>query len=130
MEKRSKIEYIINEEKRTVVAIMRDCKNDACRLFARDVEKIYGTEFWYPLHSLDYKINDTYRGKAHCSEDDAWDVEEGKRIARNRMLFKYYRARYKALEKIYEDWGKVFSSLGDRVSYAAIKLSRADDCIL
>jgi len=42
-------------------------------------------------------LKDVYRGKAICHESDEWDVEVGKRIARNRMLTIFYIDRYKAL---------------------------------
>ena len=65
-------------------------------------------DFWnYLLKSFDLELSnamsdniaDIYKGKSRCHPTDEFNLEEGKRIARNRALKRYYRARYNELNK-------------------------------
>lgn len=58
------INYIVNEEKKTVVCIL-------------EVEYLLGS--WESLR---------FTGKAKCSPDDQWDVETGRKIAYSRAYIK------------------------------------------
>lgn len=55
-----------------------------------------------------YYMKPTYKGIAYCAEDDKFNLKEGMRIARNKMLNKYYkdklriaRIRVKEVSKMY-----------------------------
>lgn len=124
MEKCSKIEYVVNEEKRTVVAIMRDCALDGEVLIENDIGKSNLMLFWGKASGR-YLINNTYRGKAVCSVEDKWDVELGKRIARNRMLNKYYKAKLRVLKLALKDINSVMTDVNRRAAYAADKRRKA-----
>ena len=78
-----RITYFINEKERTVTAFMDEifdlslswaidniCDRGSNRMFGRPVRHFEVT--------------------AKCNELDTWDVEEGKRIARKRLLAMYY----------------------------------------
>ena len=93
----TKIRYIINEEKRTVVAIMEHCARDADDIFTHDFTAEGIDVLCYASNFKNY-LKNTYRAKAKCSMDDEWDVEVGKKVAREKMLAKYYRDLAKTME--------------------------------
>lgn len=89
----SKIRYYINEEKRTVVAVMDGVRDE----IMDEVWQYAPNKEYYSDFHKKVMLKDLYRGKAICHESDEWDVEVGKKIARNRMLTNFYADRYKAL---------------------------------
>lgn len=125
--KRSEIEYIINKEKRTVVAIMKGCRHDAYEdiiktLHNNNITTFATQSFW----ELEYFISDTYRGKAHCSEEDTWDEEIGKRIARSRMLKKYYKAKIRVFDRVKNNLTKSLEGILNSENYAVKRFDYAD----
>lgn len=84
------MKFFVNEEKRTVVAIIEYCRDD----FRNRISK---NPFYNVLYVVeDYKsgewtwMQDSYKGIAKCSPQDEFDVEIGKTIAANRALRRYY----------------------------------------
>ena len=98
------ITYIIDREKRTVVAYMEHCEYDVIFSISNilNIPIHYSDEIGF-LRLNNYMINDTYRGKAKCAPEDEWNVEEGMRIARNRLLEKYWSPRHRATDKFKAD---------------------------
>lgn len=84
------MKFFVNEEKRTVVAIVDNCLSD----FRNRISKNPFSEIFYVAN--DYKggewtfMNESYKGIAKCHPNDVFDVEIGKEIAKNRALRKYY----------------------------------------
>ena len=118
----SKIHYYFDEENGVTVAVMEDCEYDAI-----DILKKMGIyRITYQGFNLDnFMMNTTYRGKAICSPEDIWDEEEGMRIARNRMLENYYRARTLALMRAETALMKMMDELGSRIDYSDKRYQRA-----
>lgn len=120
----SKISYIINKEKRTVVALMDNCDYDAYEILEK-------TGLFSHLSCKQDSIcnslmmNSIYRGKAKCSPEDTWDEEEGKRIARNRMLQSYYKARTRVLVRAKKEFSNMLEDLSNRIDYGSNKLEKA-----
>lgn len=114
-QEKSKILYYIDEEKRTVVAVMKDCEYDAIDILEKmGIRRI--KRDGYNMNK--FMINPIYRGKAKCAPDDIWDEEEGMRIARNRMLENYYLARTRALMRAEEVLMIMMDELGSRIDYS------------
>ena len=114
-QEKSKILYYIDEEKRTVVAVMKDCEYDAIDILEKmGIRRI--KRDGYNMNK--FMINPIYRGKAKCAPDDIWDEEEGMRIARNRMLENYYLARTRALMRAEEVLMTMMDELGSRIDYS------------
>ena len=71
VEQEKTVTYIIDEENRTVKAVIRNLKWDALntifRLFIKEDVKL--------RFSLDIILNNTYSATAKCSEKDEFDVE-------------------------------------------------------
>ena len=114
------IRYIVNEEDRVVVAILSNCRYDA--VHAANVWTGYHT--WDNRNRIDvgvsrdnkYLIPDKFTGIAKCSNEDIWDEETGKKIARDRVLNKYHKSLNKAIRKINDDIARVASDFNVRVS--------------
>ena len=94
--------YVINEEKRTIAAILFEShlpnpepsmsvldetviKQIINIIKARESSIVYASNNFYDK----LFIQPTYVGTATCSEEDEWDVEKGKEIARNRAIEKF-----------------------------------------
>lgn len=118
----SKIHYYFDEENGVTVAVMEDCEYDAI-----DILKKMGIyQITYQGFNLDnFMMNTTYRGKAICSPEDIWDEEEGMRVARNRMLENYYRARTLALMHAETPLMKMMDELGSRIDYSDKRYQKA-----
>lgn len=101
------IRYKVIEDQKMVIAILdnsnrdgskdeRTCRNDA-------VSKVRKLIPW-ELSEEDKKILQMaprYVGKVVCHEDDVFDVDEGKRRAKKKVLEKYHTALHRRVNKFY-----------------------------
>lgn len=106
---KNELKFIINEEKRTVVAIATECELDAMKIiFKCDhpthilstvTENIHCDCVEEDVFVVDEKLLMPYSfsAKAKCHPEDTFDVEEGKRIAIKRLHKKYNKAKKKIL---------------------------------
>lgn len=113
-----KIKYYVNEEKGTVVSKMEGCERDAINILIKDGANLPGIV-------TEATMNNSYYGKAKLSPEDEWNLEEGKRVARNKMLLKYYKRRYKILESYYEKISEILDNLNERIFYCLDKIKKA-----
>ena len=119
---KSKIRYYIDEEKRTVVAVMDDCEYDAIDV----LQKMGIRKITHDGYNMDkFMMNTSYRGKAKCSPDDEWDEKYGMALARNRMLENYYRGRAMALMKAETVLQNILEEIGSRIDYADYRFNMA-----
>lgn len=124
-----RIKYVIDEEKRTVVCYMTNCRYDALDALRQigalcmiAIPTMGCKPFFNPNKLL---INDVYRGKAKCHPDDEWDVKRGKQIARNRMLHTYYAARFRRLAYIEGKIRELYDMIKDKVDYCDTRVTKA-----
>ena len=82
------IKYHINEEDRKVVAVIENTAFDAYHKICRMMQD---TDFCVALKDK-YVMHSSYRAVVTCDERDEFNVEEGKRIAKKRVLEHYYSA--------------------------------------
>ena len=80
-----KVKYFINEEKRTITALLEleESERYAIADFASE-ECLCGLAGYGRL-----KLHRTYAGVATCLPEDTWDEEYGKMIARRKAYGKY-----------------------------------------
>lgn len=108
------IEYFVNEEKKIVVCKLTGCmaslQCDMCKL-------------GWPHHP-DLFINDTFIGKARCSEDDTFDAETGKYIAYKRAVAKLNAAKARTIKRFKKDQEKCVSALFDTLDKISNKCER------
>ena len=96
--------YNVDRSKRTVTAIVENCKSDLFRWVIKrfgsiDLSpKLAMALEEYSRKSLD--IPDSFVGKAVCAEEDEFDIETGKILAARRAQEKYEKARMRALEDV------------------------------
>lgn len=84
--------YYVDEKKKIVVCKLTDCAGALiCDLCKRN----------WPGHE-ELLIEDTFVGKAKCSDDDVFDVEKGKKIAFKRAYAKLTRAKQRTLRRFHE----------------------------
>lgn len=120
-ESKSKIFYYIDEEKRTIVAIMRECEYDAIDV----LQKMGIRNIYHDGYRMDkFMMNPIYRGKAKCSPEDEWDEEYGMKLARNRMLANYYRAQSMALMRAEKVLQGIVEEIGSRIDYADYRFDK------
>ena len=89
----SNIHYYVNENKKTVAAVMRECRPRATREFIKIIESVTDFRFYVPelLKKFSENMKETYRGKAHCIGGDEFNLKTGMKIAREHMLADYYK---------------------------------------
>lgn len=94
------VKYYVNEDKRTVVAVIDGCNWDAYN----EVEKIVEN---YGVHVSDYNkvvyMPRTFKGIAKCHPEDKWDEEVGKKVARHKLLVAYNEAKFNAIRGYYRN---------------------------
>lgn len=94
---RDELQYIINEEKRTVTCIAWDCENDLIEHLLKKSSDSFTLDTL--VHNYEtLLLKHKYVGTAKCSPEDTFDVEIGKKIARAKMREKYTRDKFKAID--------------------------------
>lgn len=116
-DKNHRIKYLYDEEatgvrngheyKGIVIAIMGEGKlsYSTCRYDAIGLIE----EVCYGRWEKHYLIKDDYKGIAYCSVDDEFNLKEGMRVARGKLLNKYYKDEIVALNKAIKDVQKNLS---------------------
>lgn len=95
---RDELQYIINEEKRTVTCIAWDCENDLIEHLLKKSSDSFTLDTL--VHNYEtLLLKHKYVGTAKCSPEDTFDVEIGKKIARAKMREKYTRDKLKGINK-------------------------------
>ena len=106
MEKRFIERYFVNNEKKIVVCKLENCENSLnCDMNHKGWEV-----------RDDFKIPDSFIGKAKCSSEDVFDVEIGKKIAYKRAIAKLSTAKKKTLEKLIVKYQKIVDILKEDAS--------------
>jgi hypothetical protein len=91
----------VNEAKRTCVVVIDDTEDDVIKRVAKVMRGNNYNETFYFRGSNSYLLG-PFRGKAKCCPEDAWDPDEGLRIARDRAIAKYNRAFNREIDYILE----------------------------
>ena len=90
------IKFAVNEDKREVIAYTKGTAYDAIRYVERKLPM--GVEFYGMF--MKGLMPDEFRSTVVCHPDDTFNVSEGMKIARKRLLDKYWRSRHKAVHRI------------------------------
>ena len=104
------IKYFVNEEKKQVIGVLSGCRWDA----VNKIEKMMNdTEFCF-VPSKKYQMVNEYRVVVQCDERDEFVPEVGKKIAKKRILDRYYAALDKRVNKFLDAAlifnGKIFET--------------------
>lgn len=121
------IKYIVNEEKRTVVAVAVGCQRDALdELLKSDyTAKVllainFGDMNSVPVIDKDLIMSDKFIGVAHCHPEDEFDFEVGRKIA-TRKLHKSYN---KAKRNIVKNFINRVNRLSDNLNTTLNKINK------
>lgn len=96
-----------------VVAMMTNCDIDAIvKLNSYDLNMVN----IFDATNINDCINSTYRGVAYCAADDKFDLKEGMRIARERMLEKYYKSQRRVFKDIKGELDKASKIIDDLIT--------------
>ena len=132
-----KLTYIVEPSSRRVICIGKDCAFDASKKMlsvfepTKDIDEDEAKILSQVYPAL---MNDSYKGIASCDPEDEFSVEEGKAVARRKMLKNYTSAKVRAMErmlKILSHWANELDAEKDyykfRVAIANGDIDPEDD---
>lgn len=128
--KRNYIEYYVNEEKKTVTAVLTDVRQEMSNMFKkkfanagfsarRDTWILGGTE---ALSDVMKFIPDKLVATATCAPEDEFDVEFGCSLARMRLIEKLYKYRERVSYDLAVKVGMIQCALMDYSEFCGIKI--------
>lgn len=132
----SEITYYIKEKEGIVIAkvnkkdIVRNVVDSLTDPFTEqgaDFREVYLSDIFGSLvfSSSYYKLlPDYFVGKAICSAEDEFDVEIGKKIARERALTSYYKVRLKFINIIADFLSEKLDKCEDQLNYSWLKYNK------
>ena len=89
------VRYFVNEEERKVVAVLENTRWDA---YNKICKMMRDTDFCIAPNKK-YMMHNTYRAVITCNEQDEFNEEVGKKMAKERVLEHYYTALDKRLDE-------------------------------
>lgn len=93
-----KVKYFVNEEKRTITAVLELETAEYYEITDYALEMRVGALTSLNMNNLVF--HRTYTGVVTCLPEDTWDVEYGKMLARRKAYGKYLMARAKKVGQI------------------------------
>jgi hypothetical protein len=123
------IRYIIDERKRTVVAILTVPKAEICNELCNIINKNASNFFIVPeiMATNAMMLAGTYRGKAKAHPNDEWNVEEGKKWARIRARKAYMKDRKRIVSALEDVADNIEDNLEKAVKYTKGVLKRIEE---
>lgn len=107
------VKYFINENKRQVIGLLEGTEWDAMN----KLEKMVRDTDFCLVPNAKYMMPSKFKAVVTCDPRDQFDVEVGKRIAKQRVLKNYYKALDKRINRFLEAAmvlnGKVFTTPED-----------------
>ena len=112
-----KVKYVVVPQARLVKCILSRTSLEAIRSLDR-------MDCSYPYASEDnYLLPDQFVGTAHCSENDVWNPEIGKRVAYDKARAKLDRSLFKRLQHYVDEQEKTLDEAVFRINALGHKLS-------
>lgn len=104
------IKYFVNEEKRQVIGVLDGTEWDAINKINK---MMVDTNFCF-CATEKYMMPSFFRAVVQCDERDEFNVDEGKKIAKKRILDRYYASLDKRVNKFFDAAmvfnGKIFKT--------------------
>ena len=125
------IRYYVNEKEKVVVASFdkdndkHDSRETVFEYLFNDIIKIFGNSNKRIIINIDtlfYRLIQKYNkrmgmsGLARCHEDDEWNEEIGKRIARDRLMRKYNNLKFDIVCEIERQVKDVLTTITNRTT--------------
>ena len=105
------ISYNVDEKNKVVVAKLTGCHHDVRTEFDKRFLKNYSSSTIEVYPTIEMCLRNEYVGKCRFEENEPFDAELGKQIAKERCLKKYYKAKDKMIERIMDDLWKMRSEV-------------------
>lgn len=121
VKKEATVTYVIDEEARTVKAIIKNTKYDAINSIRRASKNI-GVNL-----NDSFLLRSTYIGTAICSENDNFDVKTGMLIARKKAIIKYNKAKVSKMNKFYKLFENMQNDLKQTIEYTTKKYQKFEN---
>lgn len=92
------IKYFVNEEKRQVIGVLEETQFDAINKINK---MMMDTDFCF-CAGKKYMMPSEFKAVVQCDPMDEFNVDEGKTIAKKRILERYYASLDKKISKFRE----------------------------
>ena len=102
------IKYYVDEKNRKTVAVLEGCKYDAMNRIQKLTNNDASTDYFAVR---DLTMPNSFKAVVTCNEMDEYDVEEGKRQAKKKLMQNYHRSMDKRIEKCRQHLMKVADML-------------------
>jgi len=114
--------YYVDEAKRTVACVATDCEYDLLEELIKQFndskkEDKFLLAQLLTIYEEDLVLDYKYVGKAYCAEDDKFDVEIGRVIARQKMRAKYNKAKANRTRKFCEAIHNIYTGSLDKLNF-------------
>lgn len=122
------IRYIINKEKRTIVAILTVPKTEIGQEVERIINKNAAPFFQVTTMHIapTMLLTGTYRGIAKAHPDDEWNEKEGKKRARLRARRLYMKERQRIVKGLEDVFDNIEDNMERAVDFTKNVLKRID----
>ena len=117
--KENKVTYIIDEEAKTVKAIIKGTANDVINTLNKKFPGVFISDELF--------ISNSFSATARCSEKDVFDVEKGKEIDRKKAILKYNKVRTKKFLELLKCVDNIADSLEELAVFSTQKCDRMEN---
>ena len=139
------IRYYVNEEEKVVVASFdkdndsHDSRETVLEYLLNDVIKIFSNSNKRIIVNVDtlfYRLINKYNkrmgmsGLARCHDEDKWNEEIGKRIARDRLMRKYNNLKFDIVCEIERQVKDVLTTITNRITKVKDKHKKFSNSLL
>lgn len=131
MDMSENFEYFVDEEKRTVVAVLSlppTCiMEEACSIINK------GTGSHFVIDDISFQTNmlikGEYVGKAVCHPNDTFDIDKGMRIAKIKALRAYLNDRQTVVNRLNKIFSDVATRIGAMKTYTEHSKRHLNNCL-
>lgn len=110
------VRYFVNKDEGIVVCVLQNCQWDYLSKIRDHIEEVA---------SSDVRMNQTFRGIAKCSPDDAFDEMYGKDLAFQRAYNKYFKNQKRIATKLIDKYLDYVGYLQEQITEGENKREKA-----
>jgi uncharacterized protein (UPF0297 family) len=110
------IKYVILKDKNTIIGILENTRLDGINKINKIMGVDAGTSPFYVSHPK-YLMPNAFKATVVCDPRDEWNVEEGKKLAKKKVLKNYYKSLDKRMDMFRDDLAKLNGKVFDEFIY-------------
>ena len=103
------VKYFVDEANKKTVAVLEGCRWDACNRIQKMLRRSNLDECMLNYHP--YLMPDTLHAVVTCSDLDQYDIEEGKRLAKKKLMEHYSKSIEKRIKQYQNDLLRIVNAL-------------------